>query len=115
MNKSTMIINHLSTDRLTEIIINESKYIVFTLMHRNLIVIDVTNKDNPILLLNRNFPNRNSLSNEFDKIIINASKISNEEDFISSLDTYIDLNEVCNKTTDELLSIYKIITEDYNL
>lgn len=117
MNKSTTIINHLNTDRVTEIIIDECKYIIFTLSsYRNLIVIEVSEKNKPILLFNRNYSNRNALSNGFDKIIIKASKAIDNDDFVSSLDTYIDLyNGIHNETTDEIIDAYKIIVEDYNL
>ena len=117
MGKSTTIINHLNTDRVTEINISNRKYIAFTMMYRNLIVIDVTDKEKPILLANKNFKSREALSNEFDKIIISASNAIDNDDFVSNLDTYIDLNDssIKNDTTKEIISVYKIIMEDYNL
>ena len=115
MNNSTTIVNHLNTDRVTEINISERKYIVFTLSYRNLIIIDYSNKDKPILLLNRTCNNRKKLLDEFDKIIITATKVNNNEDFLSKLDTYIDLSEYSNETTEEILAVYKIILEDYKI
>ena len=117
MGKSTTIINHLNTDKVVEINISQRKYIAFTLMYRNLIVIEVTDKEKPVLLCNRSFKNKASLNNEFDKIIISASNAIDNDDFVSGLDTYIDLNDsnIKNDTTKEIISVYKIIVEDYNI
>lgn len=115
MSKSTTIINHLNTDRVTEIIISERKYILFTLNYRNLIVIECS-KDNPVLLLNRAYSSRKALSEGIDKIILAASKAIDNDDFINEMDTYIHLNDVSNfDTTEEITAVYKIIAEDYNL
>lgn len=115
MNKSTTIINHINTDRITEIIISKRKYIVFTLTRRNLIVVDISDKKKPILLLNRNFTSNDALSKEFDKIIISGSNSITDDDFVSTLDTYIELDSNINETTEEILGVCKIIIEDYNL
>jgi len=116
MNESAIIVNHLSTNRITEIIISECKYIIFTIMYRNLVVIEMTNKDNPVLLLNRSFSDRETLSNQFDEIIIKATKAKDSDEFTSDMDTYIELNDISNNdTTKEIIGIYEIIVEDYNL
>jgi hypothetical protein len=114
--KSTTIVNHLNTDRVVEITISENKYIIFTLMYRNIIVVKTTNADNPVLLLNRNCNSRKVLSDTIDDIIIKASVSIDSNDFESYMDTYIELNDITNNdTTKEILEVYKILTEDYNL
>lgn len=116
MSKSTTITNHLNTDRVIEINISGHKYVAFTMMYRNIILIDATNKDNAILLINKICPNREALSNEIDGIILKASKANDYEDFVSEMDTFIYLNDITNNdTTKEISEVYKIIAEDYNL
>ena len=116
MNKSTTIVNHLNTERIVEINISNHKYIIFTMMYRSIIVIEVTKKDNPVLLLNRNCSNRVTLNETIDDIIIKASKAIDSEDFTSGMDTYIELNDITNNdTTKEITEVYKIIAEDYNI
>lgn len=116
MSKSTTIINNLSMDRVTQITISKRKYLLFTFMHRVLIVIDMTNKKKPILLMNRTYYNHEDLLKWVDKIINVASEVDNSDEFILNMDTYIDLyHSIQNDTTREIIGIYKILLEDYNL
>ena len=116
MNKTTTIINHLNTDRVIEISISGCKYIIFTIMYRNLIVVDITDKDNAILLLNRSYATRKDLSKAIDEVVVKASKAINNDDFVSNMDTCIYLKDIGNNdTTEEIIAAYKIIIEDYNL
>lgn len=117
MNKSTTIINNFNqTDRMSEIIILGCKYIVFTLYHSNIIVLEITDRDKPILLINRNYNIYNVLLNGFNEIINYAINANDNDEFINNMDTYINLDSIIgNDTIDEIMSIYKIIMEDYNL
>jgi hypothetical protein len=86
------------------------------MMYRNVIVIDHTEKDNPVLLLNRSCASREALSNTIDKIIVAATKATSSDEFINNMDTYIELNDIGNNdTTAEISTVYKILIEDYNL
>lgn len=114
MGSTTIIINKLNKDRIIEIIISENRYIVFTILHRNLIIIDATYKDALILLCNRKYMSHEDLMGAMDDIIIMASKVDDNDDFICNMDTYIDLNNgICNDTTKEIIAICKIILDDY--
>lgn len=116
MNKTTTIVNHLNTDRVVEITISGHKYVIFTIMYRNLVVVDITDKNNAILLLNRTHNNRADLTKAIDEVIIEASRAINNDDFVSSMDTCIYLKDITNNdTTEEIIAAYKIIIEDYNL
>ena len=116
MNKPTTIINHSNSDKILEICISDNRYIVFTMMNRNLIIIECTNKDKPILLLNRSYPNKNVLSTKLDKIIIAAANANDSDDFLSNLDVYIDLcHTIPNEAIKEIIAMYKVVLETYNL
>ena len=114
MDKSTTIVNHLNTDRIIEINISENRYIIFTLMYRTLILLDITDKDNAALLINTQYDNRAALSKAIDKIIIAATKAADNDEFTNIADTFILLNDIVNRdTVQDIIPTYNIIREDY--
>ena len=116
MNKCTTIINKLSNDKIVQIIISDRKYILFTIFNRILIIIDMTNKKRPILLMNRTYTTYDKLIKSANKIRSIASSIDNNDDFILNMDTYFDMNNnLDNDTIEEIMAIYKILLEDYDL
>lgn len=116
MSKSTTIINNLSMDRVVQVTISERKYLLFTFMHRVIIIIDMTNKKKPILLMNRTFMTKHDLERMVNHVIDLASSVNNNEEFLYKMDTYIDLySDIQNDTTREIIGTYIILLEDYNL
>lgn len=114
MDKLVIVIKIVNTDT-AYINISGCEYIIFTLSHHNLIIVETSNKDNLILLLNREYP-RDVISDKFQKIIDVAAKVSSNDEFISKMDTYIDLNScIHNETIKEILDTCKIILKEYNL
>ena len=112
MIKSTTMINNINGDRITNFNISNHNYLIFTILHSNLVIVEVSDTTKPILLLNRKYSSYDILNNGFDEVIISASKADTNDDFISIMDTYIDLNNINhNETTLEILSLIKIILE----
>ena len=114
MKKSTTIVNHFKTDRVVRIIISENEYVMFTLHHTKLIIIDMTDRSRPILLCNKTFTNRESLEENFDKMIILSTKMKDADDFVYHMDTYIDLftNSIKNESSEEIFATFYIILEE---
>lgn len=112
MYKSTTKVKTDSAgNRVMDFCISERMFCLFTLNHRHLIITENTKKY-PILLLNRIYKNQDSLNSDFDKYIIIATKANDADDFISNMDTYIDLyNSISNETTEEIIHAAKIISE----
>lgn len=116
MEESTTIINTSDNgDRVMKFIISNHQYIAFTVFHCNIIVVEKTN-EGPMLLLNRSCFSRNDLIKEFDKIILIATKVKDVDEFISKMDTYINLydSSIHNETTEEIIGTYNIILESFN-
>lgn len=113
MSKSTTIINNMNGDRVMKFNISNHNYLIFTISHRNLVIVEMSDPAKPILLLNRMYYSQSALNNGFDKIILAATKAVDTDDFVSIMDTYIDLhNSIHNETTDEIINICKIISEN---
>lgn len=109
---TTKVKTDLDGNRVLELNISERMFCIFTLSHRHLVITENTNKY-PILLLNRVYSNRDALSNGFDEFIIIATKVNDADEFISNMDTYIDLyNCIRNETTNEIINTCRIISED---
>ena len=116
MSKTTTIVNHLNSDRIMIITLFNHKYLIFTLMYRNIIVLDITDKDDVILLMNSECSSKNDVIKGLDLIAMKALNATSNDDFECELGTYIHLNDVGNNdTTAEISNVYKIIAEDYNL
>lgn len=114
MNKATNTLN-IYSDKTIEIKISKYRYLIFTLSYKNLIIIEMTNKNNPILLCNKMYKNHKSLLLGLNKFII-ISINCNDDEFLNYIDTYIDLkNTIHNEIINEILSTYKIIVEDHDL
>ena len=116
MDVQTRIINHVSTDRIMEIELFGHRYLIFTLMRRNVIVLDITNKNDIILLMNSQCISKDDVLKGFDKIAIKALNAIDNDSFDCDLGTYIHLNEITDyDSCKEIVDVYKIIIEDYNL
>ena len=112
MEQSTTIIKNINGDRVMKFTISNREYLAFTVMRKNLVVIDNTDINEPILLLNRAFSTPRYLEHRFDVIIVESTKAATSEDFVSKMDTYISLKNSINNTTDEIISTYKIVFEN---
>ena len=94
MNYSTIKIINNDDDRVMRLDILDSIFLGFTVMRKRLVVIKAG--DENILLYNRSFNDRDELSKAFDEIILNATKAKSSDEFISHMDTYIDISNMCD-------------------
>ena len=108
-----ILIKNINGDRIIKINISNHRYFVFTVFHCNIVIIENTD-DGPVLLCNRHYSNYEEVIKSFDKIIIDVTKMKDCEDFISGMDTYINLSSINikNDTIEEILGIYNIVIED---
>lgn len=115
MSESTTIINNTNGDRVMRFYITNHTYTMFTVSHKNLIVVE-NSEDEAILLYNRAYSNRDSLDKAIDNLILMVTKIKDSDEFTSKMDTYINLNDsnIHNETTNEILGTYKFILTEFN-
>ena len=115
--KTTTIVNYSKTDRVVKIIIDGNEYLLFTINKKTFIVIDMTDKSKPILLCNKTCNSCELLNEEFDKIILMATRVVSSDEFVYNMDTYIDLftNSIKNDTSEEIFAMYHILLENYKL